>query len=351
MARPRLLARNRRHGRDSGLASAPARRRVGEAVGSGVSSGFGDGLTVVPSTSVALTTSTRNCARLGRRPRAEQRLPGSLRADRGARRGASAAADPGVGAARRAAADRTRRCGAEPGVGELVEEDPCGAGEVESVSLGVVGRRRRRSAWGCRSRCSLADGVPVGVALGEPDGEQLGVPVGCGPAADVAAVLARRADEPMPLPDGVSPVEPVFVGMMRLGRAGGGSTDPPVLLLGEIAAGSAATANDAAVTTNSPVPTAAAGRSQPNQPGPVRIGPEPFSYGGDHGGQPASRRQQRPPPRLARRSHAKVPAEACAADWLDGDLGADLVQPVVARLDRLGRREQRVCAARYPARR
>jgi len=48
--------------------------------------------------------------------------------------------------------------------------------------------------------------------------------------------------------------------------AEGDVTGPPVVLLGEIAAGSAATAQEAAVATNSPVPTAAAGRSQPNQP-------------------------------------------------------------------------------------
>jgi hypothetical protein len=46
----------------------------------------------------------------------------------------------------------------------------------------------------------------------------------------------------------------------------GGLTDPPGLLPGASAAGSAATAHDAAVTTNRPVPSAAAGRSQPNQP-------------------------------------------------------------------------------------
>jgi hypothetical protein len=43
-------------------------------------------------------------------------------------------------------------------------------------------------------------------------------------------------------------------------------TDPPVPPFGAIAAGSAATAHDAAVTTNRPVLTAAAGRSQPNHP-------------------------------------------------------------------------------------
>jgi hypothetical protein len=48
--------------------------------------------------------------------------------------------------------------------------------------------------------------------------------------------------------------------------APGGATEWPVLLLAVSAAGRAATAQDAAVTTNSPVPTAAAGRSQPNHP-------------------------------------------------------------------------------------
>lgn len=43
-----------------------------------------------------------------------------------------------------------------------------------------------------------------------------------------------------------------------------------VLSEGLIAEGRAATAHDAAVTTNSPVVTAAAGRSQPNQP--ARLG-------------------------------------------------------------------------------
>ncbi len=74
-----------------------------------------------------------------------------------------------------------------------------------------------------------------------------------------------------------------------------------VLLLGESAAGRAATAQDAAVTTNTPVPTAAAGRSQPNQPArfgsglnlsttaPVTAGSQPRGGSNDrHQGSPGA---------------------------------------------------------------
>ncbi|HUC57248.1 MAG TPA: hypothetical protein VMA95_07595 [Streptosporangiaceae bacterium] len=43
-------------------------------------------------------------------------------------------------------------------------------------------------------------------------------------------------------------------------------------MTGAIAAGSAATAHEAAVTTNTPVAIAAAGRSQPSQPARVGSG-------------------------------------------------------------------------------
>jgi hypothetical protein len=83
------------------------------------------------------------------------------------------AADPGVGCELDPAA------GAEPGVGELVE-DPAGAGEVESIPLGEsVGVPVESVGVGLADGDPLADGVPDGIPLGEPGGEQLGVPVGC----------------------------------------------------------------------------------------------------------------------------------------------------------------------------
>jgi hypothetical protein len=233
---------------------------VGEAVGSGVPSGFGDGLTDVPPTSVALTTSTRNCGPAGRpRPRLISTLPvaSGLAADAGAM-----AADPGVGCDVGCEPDPS--VGAEPGVGELVE-DPSGAGEVEPVPLGesVGVPVPVPVSVGVGLALGVPVGVPVGIALGEPDGEQLVVPVGCDPPPDLPPDCPDGPAEP--LPGDVNPGEPDFFGCCDLVGAGG-LTDPPVFLPGAITAGSAATANDAAVTTNRPVPTAAAGRSQPNHP-------------------------------------------------------------------------------------
>lgn len=90
----------------------------------------------------------------------------------------------------------------------------------------------------------------------------------------------------------------------------GGLTEPSVLLLAWMTAGSAATATAAAVTTNRPVPTAAAGRSQPNHParfgsGLNRSATSTATAGSQPGGGSKDRHHGSPADRIPKRHRAR----------------------------------------------
>lgn len=223
----------------------------------------------MPLISVALTTSPRNCrpdAADG--PQLISTLPvacGLVVAIGATGPAGRSAADPGAGCDAGSVVDPAEDTA--PGVGESVEES-CDAGEVESVLVDVppsVGVGLPPSVG-----VPPVEGVPDGVVLGVAVGEHEAVPVGSGTPPPPPCLPPDCPDGPTgPLPEDVKPGVRGCFGWWEL-VGPGGLTDPPVRPFGAIAAGSAATAQDAAVTTNRPVPTAAAGRSQPNHP--ARLG-------------------------------------------------------------------------------